>query len=187
MYKKHKDNHKLFFTLVWGTTVLISNTQVDAMEQEQAAAAPYVQLMESACGNKLESVSELLRANPTLAQSPVETNQGIDPVKWAAHHGNPVMARLLLDNGFKLRKSRDGSTAFHTAAYEKHDGVLKLLLTAANRETVEAGQTLETLLASKTKIDHIELTPYEAACERYNNPCQALLEPAAIQKLIDKK
>ncbi|MGE0010314.1 MAG: ankyrin repeat domain-containing protein [Candidatus Babeliales bacterium] len=151
-----------------------------AMNSEEIVQeSPYQKLMNSACQNDNDAVTALLAQHPELAKEATSTNQGIDPLRWAAHHGNVDMAKLLLAKGFTLRKSNDGATAFHSAAYEKHHEVLALLLDQAD------ASALTTLLASKAKINHLYLTPYEAACDRINNPCAELLEPSAVQQRID--
>ncbi len=204
MYK----NHKEYKTMIFLSLLLLSiSFSLCAMDSEQAQPMQYddsslfAQLMKSAHKNKTKRVQELLGNQDIRAQCTV-TRWGVDPLCWAAYHGNTAMATLLLQRGFELRVNpEDGSSPLHTAACHGRAAVLRLLVTFPHcladndlgriKESAEESevvrilthrhfQFIRSLLDSKTTIVAVDMTPYEAACELPYVTCRDLIEPTGL-------
>lgn len=82
----------------------------------------------SAAGARVPDLSQLLRQDPSLANKKDFTS-GFTALHWAAKHGNPDMASLVVNAGADVNtKSHGGYTPLHIAALHGHQHILDLLV-----------------------------------------------------------
>ena len=111
---------------VWIASIISASISQTSAKPE---LDPNAQLWIPAATNDVQSVEQVLRANPSIDLNRRDPSSGFTPLVVAACHDAEKVAEVLLDKGAELdARTNDQSTAAHLAFLFGQDNVTKVLI-----------------------------------------------------------